>query len=174
MDEKEAKWLQEIRDSLMEGLDEEALETEETRQLYAAGLEDTVLALAEDKKRYAAEFEKSSRAKNARWPENLIDDVFRLKWAELKESAEGERLDETLSRLLETLTEREGIVIQKFYKEEKSLKELGDEFSVFYPEIYGILQKALNKLRHPSRSRRIGAFIVKSEDEPDPYGFNNK
>ncbi len=173
MDKKEEKWLQEIRDSFMDGLDEEAFETEETRQLYAAGLEDTVLECAEDKKRYATEFEKNSRAKNAHWPENLIDDVFRLKWVELKDSVNGESVEEVLTGLLDTLTERESKMIELFYKEEKGLIEIAEEFNVFYPEIYSVLWKALIAIRRRHRSRRLTPYIAKSEDEPDPYAFND-
>ncbi len=172
MDEKEEKWLQEIRDSFMDGLDEEAFETEETRQLYAAGLEDTVLECAENKKRHAMEFEKKSREKGAHWPENLIGDAFRLKWVELKDSVNGESVGKVLTGLLDTLTEREDKMIELFYKEEKGLIEISEEFNVFYPEIYSILWQALVKLRYPSRAKRIVPYIVKSEEEPDPYGFN--
>ena len=173
MDQREEKWLQEIRDSFMDGLDEESLETEESRQLYAAGLEDTVLECAEDKKRFATEFEKNSRAKGAHWPENLFDDVFRLKWVELKDSVDGESLEKALSLQLEMLTERESKMIELFYKEEKGLIEIAEEFNVFYPEIYSVLWKALIAIRRRHRSRRLTPYIAKSEDEPDPYGFND-
>lgn len=157
MDEREAKWMEELR----EDLGYETIEDE--------GLVD----FAEERKRVTLRFEECIRARGSHWPENLVEGIFRLKSVELKESVDGVSLEETLSDVLDMLSPRENIVIQKFYREEKSLKELGDEFNVFYQDIYSVLSRAHETLRRPVRARRISAYIAKSEDDPDPYGFND-
>ena len=68
-----------------------------------------------------------------------------------------------LSQVLRTLTPREERVIKmRFGLEdgsEHTLEEVGQSFQVTRERIRQIEAKALRKLRHPSRSRKLKAFV---------------
>jgi RNA polymerase primary sigma factor len=72
-------------------------------------------------------------------------------------------LKEELQQAMESLTEREKkILILRFGIEDgtpKTLEEVGTIFKVTRERIRQIEAKALKKLRHPSRSRRLQAFL---------------
>ena len=72
-------------------------------------------------------------------------------------------LRETTTRVLATLTPREERVIKmRFGLEdgsEHTLEEVGQSFQVTRERIRQIEAKALRKLRHPSRSRKLKAFV---------------
>ena len=71
-------------------------------------------------------------------------------------------LKEQLVEVLDTLTEREKKVLTlRFGLEDgraRTLEEVGKEFNVTRERIRQIEAKALRKLRHPSRSRKLRAF----------------
>ena len=72
-------------------------------------------------------------------------------------------LKEMTEQVLNTLTPREERVIKmRFGLEdgtEHTLEEVGQNFAVTRERIRQIEAKALRKLRHPSRSRRLHAFL---------------
>ncbi len=72
-------------------------------------------------------------------------------------------LKEEITQAMESLTERERqILILRFGLEDgspKTLEEVGNVFKVTRERIRQIESKALKKLRHPSRSRRLQAFL---------------
>ncbi|MBS7176397.1 MAG: sigma-70 family RNA polymerase sigma factor, partial [Clostridiales bacterium] len=72
-------------------------------------------------------------------------------------------LKEQLSEVLGTLTEREEKVLRlRFGLEDgrsRTLEEVGKEFDVTRERIRQIEAKALRKLRHPSRSKKLKDFI---------------
>lgn len=72
-------------------------------------------------------------------------------------------LKEQLSEVLSTLTEREEKVLRlRFGLEDgrsRTLEEVGKEFDVTRERIRQIEAKALRKLRHPSRSKKLRDFI---------------
>ena len=72
-------------------------------------------------------------------------------------------LKEQLEEVLETLTEREQKVLKlRFGLEDgraRTLEEVGKEFNVTRERIRQIEAKALRKLRHPSRSRKLRDFL---------------
>ena len=72
-------------------------------------------------------------------------------------------LKEQLSEVLETLTEREQKVLRlRFGLEDgraRTLEEVGKEFNVTRERIRQIEAKALRKLRHPSRSRKLKDYL---------------
>ena len=72
-------------------------------------------------------------------------------------------LKEQLEEVLGTLTEREQKVLTlRFGLEDgraRTLEEVGREFNVTRERIRQIEAKALRKLRHPSRSKRLKDFL---------------
>ncbi len=73
-------------------------------------------------------------------------------------------LREELSKVLETLTDREQKVLRlRFGLDDgraRTLEEVGKEFEVTRERIRQIEAKALRKLRHPSRSRKLKDFLM--------------
>ena len=72
-------------------------------------------------------------------------------------------LKEQLASVLNTLTPREEMVIRLRYglddAHPRTLEDVGKEFGVTRERIRQIEAKALRKLRHPNRSRRLKDFI---------------
>lgn len=79
------------------------------------------------------------------------------------EAASHTLLKEQLGNVLNTLTEREEKVLRlRFGLEDgrsRTLEEVGKEFNVTRERIRQIEAKALRKLRHPSRSKRLKDFL---------------
>jgi RNA polymerase primary sigma factor len=72
-------------------------------------------------------------------------------------------LKEQMTEVLSTLSDRERRVLQlRFGLEDgrsRTLEEVGREFSVTRERIRQIEAKAMRKLRHPSRSRKLRDYI---------------
>ena len=79
------------------------------------------------------------------------------------EAAESSALESDLRDVLSTLTDRERRVIELRYGlldgRTRTLEEVGVEFHVTRERIRQIEAKALRKLRHPSRSRRLADYV---------------
>jgi len=79
------------------------------------------------------------------------------------ESAINADLQEQVKRVLQTLTTREEKVLRRRFgigeAADHTLEEVGQEFDVTRERIRQIEAKALRKLRHPSRSKRLKSFV---------------
>ncbi|HHX91637.1 MAG TPA: RNA polymerase sigma factor RpoD [Paracoccus sp.] len=79
------------------------------------------------------------------------------------ESAIQENLRETTTRVLSSLTPREERVLRMRFgigmNTDHTLEEVGQQFSVTRERIRQIEAKALRKLKHPSRSRKLRSFL---------------
>ena len=79
------------------------------------------------------------------------------------DSASQRLLREQLLAVIDTLTPREQEVIRQRYGlmdgKQKTLEEVGKEFSVTRERIRQIEAKALRKLKHPNRSKRLIDFV---------------
>ncbi|MBO6301205.1 MAG: RNA polymerase sigma factor RpoD [Ruminiclostridium sp.] len=79
------------------------------------------------------------------------------------EAASQMLLREQLNEVLGTLTEREGKVLRLRFGlddgRQRTLEEVGKEFNVTRERIRQIEAKALRKLRHPSRSKKLKDFL---------------
>lgn len=155
MDEKEAKWLEELRQDLG----------------YLTIEDEGLVEFAEECKQNSLNYERHMRARGSHWPENFVEALFRYRAVKLKDSVDGKQFDEVVSDILETIAPRGAFVIREFFREEKSFKEIGDECDVFFREIESVMGRAFGRLRHPARAKRILAFVETSEDDPDPHGL---
>ena len=79
------------------------------------------------------------------------------------DSAIQENLKETTTRVLSSLTPREERVLRMRFgigmNTDHTLEEVGRQFSVTRERIRQIEAKALRKLKHPSRSRKLRSFL---------------
>ena len=79
------------------------------------------------------------------------------------DSAIQENLKETTTRVLASLTPREERVLRMRFgigmNTDHTLEEVGQQFSVTRERIRQIEAKALRKLKHPSRSRKMRSFL---------------
>mgnify|MGYP005694926141 CR=1 FL=1 len=79
------------------------------------------------------------------------------------DSAIQENLKETTTRVLSSLTPREERVLRMRFgigmNSDHTLEEVGQQFSVTRERIRQIEAKALRKLKHPSRSRKLRSFL---------------
>lgn len=83
-------------------------------------------------------------------------------------------LKDRVREVLKTLTPREEKVLKMRFgidvASEHTLEEVGKDFSVTRERIRQIEVKALRKLRHPSRSKRLLAFFEKELDDKENFG----
>ena len=84
-------------------------------------------------------------------------------------------LKEQLVEVLGTLTEREQKVLRlRFGLDDgraRTLEEVGKEFNVTRERIRQIEAKALRKLRHPSRNRKLKDYLTKDEKHEGSTDF---
>jgi RNA polymerase primary sigma factor len=86
-------------------------------------------------------------------------------------------LKDRVREVLKTLTPREEKVLKMRFgidvASEHTLEEVGKDFSVTRERIRQIEVKALRKLRHPSRSKRLLAFFEKELDDKEEFSENS-
>jgi len=87
-----------------------------------------------------------------------------------REKRKAEIAQEVIDQVLNELTEREKRILQLLFGildgRPRTLREVGREFNLTEERIYEIEGKALRKLRHPTRSRRL-RDLLSSIDELD-------
>ena len=93
----------------------------------------------------------------------LLETALENSLSELADAAAFTLLKEQLIEVLGTLTEREQKVLRlRFGLDDgraRTLEEVGKEFNVTRERIRQIEAKALRKLRHPSRSRKLKDYL---------------
>jgi len=90
-----------------------------------------------------------------------IDNVCNNVDSELEEYRR-QNLKQVVTNVLSTLTPREERVIRLRYFYNKTLDEVGREFSITSPRVRQIECKAMRKLVHPSRSNILKDFLSQS------------
>jgi len=81
-----------------------------------------------------------------------------------EESAINQSMKDDIKKVLETLTDKEAEVLKyrfglEGYKS-MSLKEVGDVFNLTKERIRQIEKKAIKRLQHPTRAKRLSAYIA--------------
>jgi RNA polymerase primary sigma factor len=88
------------------------------------------------------------------------------------EAVSSSDLKKRVREMLKTLSPREEKVIKMRFgidvASEHTLEEVGKDFSVTRERIRQIEVKALRKLRHPSRSKKLRAFFETAQEENEP------
>jgi len=105
----------------------------------------------------------------------LLGDIFGGDIIVTADAIERKQLRETLDSVLETLSEREALVVRLRYSldaltepgQAMTQREVGEVFGVTQGRIHQMQLKALRKLRHPIRSKRLKAFLV-LDNPPSP------
>ena len=64
-----------------------------------------------------------------------------------------------LARSMETLTPRERLILDRYYKDSATLDDIGVELGVTRERIREIKEKALRKLRHPKRAKYLASLL---------------
>lgn len=72
-------------------------------------------------------------------------------------------MKERLTNILSTLTPREERVVRGYYYLGKTVAELGQELSISNQYVSFILKKAITKLRHPSRCKKLISYVNNPE-----------
>jgi RNA polymerase primary sigma factor len=94
---------------------------------------------------------------------SLLDFIASQNVSSPADAASGELLKQHIDGVLSTLTLKEKRVIELRFglhrERERTLEEVGQEFEVTRERIRQIEAKALRKLRHPSRSRKLKDFV---------------
>ena len=95
---------------------------------------------------------------------HLVDFIKDERSMSPEEYATNEMLKDEISEVLYTLTEREEQVLRLRFGlddgHQRTLEEVGQIFNVTRERIRQIEAKALRKLRHPSRSRKLKDFLT--------------
>jgi RNA polymerase primary sigma factor len=94
---------------------------------------------------------------------HLSDFIEDKRLATPSDSVSNLNLSDQTKKVLATLTPREEQVLRLRFgigeKSDHTLEEVGQQFAVTRERIRQIEAKALRKLRHPSRSRRLKSFV---------------
>ena len=126
----------------------------------------------EEDKRSAREFEQKVRANGTHWPENFLRAALDLKSLELKDNVDGKSIDETISELVDKMPSRRATAVRMFFKEEKSLQEVGEELDTVFWNVRVILKQACRYIVLPNRFFRYKNYIVsmeRNETEDDDF-----
>jgi RNA polymerase primary sigma factor len=95
--------------------------------------------------------------------ENTLLDVLENRDPNTDNSLIDESLSEEIKRSLATLTDREREIIVLFFglgsNQPLSLEEIGEQFSLTRERVRQIKDKALQRLRHASRSRKLKSYL---------------
>ncbi len=95
--------------------------------------------------------------------ENTLLDVLENKDPETDSSLINESLSEEIKRSLSTLTDREREIVVLFFglstSQPLSLEEIGEKFNLTRERVRQIKDKALQRLRHTSRSKILKSYL---------------
>jgi len=95
--------------------------------------------------------------------ENTLLDVLENRDPDTDSILIDESLSEEIKRSLATLTEREREIIALFFglgsNHQLSLEEIGDKFQLTRERVRQIKDKALQRLRHTSRSKILKSYL---------------
>ncbi len=95
----------------------------------------------------------------------LLDFIVDKTNPTVEEDVDSKLLKETINNLLDTLKKREKEVIRMRFGldggDGMTLEQIGKEYNITRERIRQIEKKAIKKLRHPSRSKKLRDFILR-------------
>ncbi len=99
---------------------------------------------------------------------NLLNNIINFKNIKTLKLNETIDIDEKINKILSTLTPREENIIRRRYgigtKFSETLQNIGTYYSVTRERIRQIENKALRKLKHPSRFKEIKSALIKIDE----------
>lgn len=102
-----------------------------------------------------------SSDKDASTISDLMEDT---KGADPEDMMVNNTLQDAIEEVLSTLTDKESEVIKYRFglngERPHSLKEIGDKYNLTKERIRQIEKKAINRLRHPSRSQKLRSYVL--------------
>lgn len=97
------------------------------------------------------------------WPENLLRLIFKYEGYDEWKTNIPPDFEESFAYVLEeTLTERETYILYSFYRDRIPLRTIGERYSIQAERCRQIKDKAIRKLRHPSRTGIIRLGLAES------------
>ena len=111
------------------------------------------------------------------WPYNLVDDIF-----EAREYSDGEwkltdrtmcseeDLIKGIEYVMKDLTDRERECVYKYYRDGRTLRDIGKDYDVTTERIRQVLSRARRRLRNPARVKYITkGYRIASQDVYNKY-----
>lgn len=94
------------------------------------------------------------------WKERLLSDIF-----ETSEVVVNENFDEAYEKVMKILDDKSQKVIELYYRQQMTLEDIGRQFDLTKSRIGQIRDKALQKMRYPSRARLFSEKEYLTEEE---------
>ena len=104
--------------------------------------------------------ERDDRAPGVHWNSEDIQIAAYCSIPDPREEVEKILLSDAIEEILNTLTEREKLTIKMRFFENMTLEETGEYFNVTRTRIQQLESKALRKMRHPTRAKRLKPFLL--------------
>jgi len=76
-------------------------------------------------------------------------------------------LEKNVEETLETITEREQLILRRVLNDKRSLRQVGEELAMSSTRVSQILDRSFRRLSHPSRTRRLNGTYRRMEAEAE-------
>lgn len=106
------------------------------------------------------------------WPENLLRCIFRKEedYDEWRAKIPPDFNESFQYMLEETLTERETYILYSFFRDQMRMNEIGERYGIQAEWVRQIKDKAIRRIRHPSRLKYLNLGLAEVERLQPPEG----